>query len=326
MFQRNKTNPKSTTHLDLESLEARAVPATIATSPVSIDVGVDDNAILQIDGSNYRDNVSVSVTGNYLYVFTSQPDLGIAYNRAYYFNAASVNRIHFSGRGSDDVFVNYSNETTLAFGGDGNDYLYTNGLNSALYGDNHSDTLVAGVYGNVALVGGNHNDYMYGNDYANAMYGGSGNDTMYGNGGNDSMNGNDGYDYIRGGIGNDFIRGGNQRDALYGDSGYDTLLGEGDRDVLVGGDHNDVLYGGDSTDYLYGGNGNDSLYGEAGRDYLFGQAHNDYLNGGRDGYFDYLSGGSGADRFEFHRSWWWFDVGETDNHADYNYYEGDRVV
>ncbi len=48
--------------------------------------------------------------------------------------------------------------------------------------------------------------------------------------------------------------------------GHDTLEGGNGNDYLFGQEGNDVLYGGAGNDHLYGGSGNDTLYGGAGAD------------------------------------------------------------
>jgi hypothetical protein len=93
----------------------------------------------------------------------------------------------------------------------------------------------------------------------------------------------------------------------------------------------DYLYGGDATDFLIGGEENDYLFGRGGMDFLSGNSGDDYLDGGRDGFADYLSGGTGTDTFVDHKQWvlmrdfmfgFW---GSEDNKTDYDPRE-DRLI
>lgn len=70
------------------------------------------------------------------------------------------------------------------------------------------------------------------------------------------------------------------------------------------------------NDELYGGTDNDQLFGEAGTDKLFGEAGNDQLDGGV-GLTDFLSGGSGKDKFKKDMLGWINRDAPTDlNYAD----------
>lgn len=75
-----------------------------------------------------------------------------------------------------------------------------------------------------------------------------------------------------------------------------------------GGNGDDTMIGGSAQDFFDGEAGNDKLFGGGGRDFLFGGANNDFLDGGGsfttgvytqffDGQADFLSGGTGADKF-----------------------------
>jgi Ca2+-binding RTX toxin-like protein len=76
-----------------------------------------------------------------------------------------------------------------------------------------------------------------------------------------------------------------------------TAHGGDGNDILLGGSANDCLSGDNGDDILLGYGGNDVLCGGNGYDRLYGMAGNDRLDGGIDGVRDYLSGGTGADRF-----------------------------
>lgn len=135
----------------------------------------------------------------------------------------------------------------------------------------------------------------------------------------------------------DSFFGGAGNDVLKGQGGDDLLSGGAGRDKLVGGSGNDHLYGGEGNDRLFGGSGNDVLEGGAGKDMLYGGAGDDLLlafswagepvpaqdangsvNAGEPvADTDYLSGGSGADTFEFR---WLIDAKDEilDKHRDAN--------
>jgi Ca2+-binding RTX toxin-like protein len=125
--------------------------------------------------------------------------------------------------------------------------------------------------------------------------------------------------YLNGTINDDYLFGGDGNDVLKGQGGNDLLKGGAGRDKLVGGGGDDQLYGGDGNDRLMGGSGNDTLEGGAGKDVLTGGAGDDLLYGFSWGGepvpaqdaagqvnagepladTDVLTGGSGADTFEF---------------------------
>jgi len=123
--------------------------------------------------------------------------------------------------------------------------------------------------------------------------------------GDDTLVGGDGDDMIFGGEGNDLVFGGADADTIFGGMGDDQLYAQGGRDFVEGQDGDDNILGGGGNDELRGGNGDDFIRGDAGNDLLRGQNGEDRLFGsdGRDsliggaGFFDFLSGGEGADRF-----------------------------
>lgn len=100
------------------------------------------------------------------------------------------------------------------------------------------------------------------------------------------------------------ITGSSRADQLVGTRANDFILGQGGNDELYGEKGNDRILGGKGNDYLQGGKGNDRLYGGTGNDVLMsgrivGQA--DQYDGltriEEDGFFNYLTGGSGKDTF-----------------------------
>jgi Ca2+-binding RTX toxin-like protein len=99
------------------------------------------------------------------------------------------------------------------------------------------------------------------------IYGGLGDDTIMGGGMDSFLYGQDGKDSIHGGNGNDII---------FGEVGDDILVGEGGCDIIDGGPDNDRIGGGyfpensstsailgsddETTDFVTGGSGNDRFY------------------------------------------------------------------
>jgi Ca2+-binding RTX toxin-like protein len=106
-------------------------------------------------------------------------------------------------------------------GGDGNDYIYGDGINNYLYGENN-------------------NDRLYGRAGNDRLYGEAGNDRLYGEAGNDILFGGSGNDLLTGGLGNDQLTGGAGRDKFSINTGTgrdvitDYTSGE-DKIKLLGG-------------------------------------------------------------------------------------------
>jgi Ca2+-binding RTX toxin-like protein len=159
------------------------------------------------------------------------------------------------------------------------------------------------------VYGGDVGYYGYGgNDLFNNLtslktyaWGHGGNDRLYANHLSSSTQA-----FLYGGDGDDYLRGSGGNDRLEGNNGHDTLMGAGGNDTLFGGYGNDTLNGGTGSDKLYGQDGSDFLYG------------------GDDNAYDYMWGGSGADKFErkgYRQAWSPYDYTQ-----DWNYSAGDRVV
>lgn len=187
--------------LSFDTLEARDVPAYINMA---------SGGIVQIVGDNgWHDNAHSWKSGNQIIVrIQSTPTSGFLLTPNVIeqrFNASSVREIRFWGYSGDDRFVNDALIRTMAWGGDGNDY----------------------------LEGANATDQFFG---------GEGNDTLVGYGGSDYLNGENGNDYLQGGSGRDFLDGGwgkdrysddwtlfiggaSISDVKQGESGVCTILG-----------------------------------------------------------------------------------------------------
>jgi Ca2+-binding RTX toxin-like protein len=107
-----------------------------------------------------------------------------------------------------------------------------------------------------------------------------------------------------------------------------TLSGGVQNDTLYGGADNDELYGGQGgQDLVYGGDGNDLVYGGIGNDTVLGGLGNATMRGGGGWFADRMTGGLGADVFQFHV----VNVGtpnfanNSDTITDFNIAQGDRL-
>lgn len=141
------------------------------------------------------------------------------------------------------------------------------------------------------------------------VFAGAGDDTVISGDGNDTIFGGDGNDTVRAGDGDDFVLGEDGNDTLYGGRGDDQLFGGDGDDYLHGGHGNDFLSGGAGNDFILGIKGNNTISGGAGDDYISTGDHTSTVDGGADddwinvrmkkGGDHTLTGGSGADTFEF---------------------------
>jgi Ca2+-binding RTX toxin-like protein len=194
---------------------------------------------------------------------------------------------------------------------DDNDNVYS--------GSNAIDIVYAGG-GNDNVNGAGNRDTIRGQAGNDTLLGEAGNDILLGEAGNDTLRGGDGGDATnRPSIGSngDYLNGGSGDDVLFGEAGPDFLDGMMGNDILIGGDGIDALAGGSGDDFidggaratgdesfdvaqrLCGGLGNDVIYGGVdAEDDLEGNDGVDYLYSGSGN--DEMSGGEGADRFDFY--------------------------
>ena len=177
------------------------------------------------------------------------------------------------GMGGDD-HLSAGYYTGVLFGGDGNDIVDGRGSQylQLVDGDNGNDTLYTDTNTFAEAYGGAGNDRIYSHG---TTYGGAGNDTIilqdsyytgnvYGDAGNDSITASSWGNYIVGGAGQDRLQGGDGADTLIsGGFDFDTYEPLPD----TGAEH-DRLYGGASNDILYAGYGDD-VDGGAGTDALY---------------------------------------------------------
>ncbi|MFM6129345.1 MAG: cadherin domain-containing protein, partial [Sphaerospermopsis kisseleviana] len=260
------------------------------------------------------------------------------------------------GAGTDLLVVDYSSNTyggisySLSSNGSGgfNGY-FSASYNSTSYdrvnftnierfqvtGTEVADNITTGD-GNDTIIGGSGNDELYGGNGNDVVNGDAGDDTIYSDAGSDTVDGGTGFDYYVGDYsnrvvgltmtydpttGNGTITVGTEVDTLTSIDSfrvYGGFKGTAFNDVIVGTSANEDwwgIYGGDGNDNISGGSGNDKLYGEGGNDTLQG------TNGGV-GEYDYLNGGSGADRFILGDSTWiGYDDGITTNAGTNDYVE-----
>jgi hypothetical protein len=222
--------------LQLESLEAREVPAFVASwSP--------EDRILRLEGTESADSAvvmqrlgSVTVPGSTIQIKSGGTVVGST-------GVLSVSKIA-------KVVAN-------CYGGNDSVRIVTVPTSNPLV-DQTSNRPIAldanGGFGKDTLTG---NNYMGGND---TLDGGFGDDVLKGNAGTDTLRGSFGNDTLYGGAGGDTLQGSFDNDILYGGSGRDTLDGGFDNDILFGGANRDAdtLRGGPDADLFLPISGEDA--------------------------------------------------------------------
>lgn len=147
--------------LGCESLESREVLSAYMSGDM-----------LMITGTNGNDTVTVR-EGQFLGISTGTLQVDLNGTR-YSFAKAGVNKIYCSLFGGDDSFVNRTAVNSIAYGGDGNDYL-RGGLGAdTLSGQNGDDTLVSLDQAADVLYG----DAGFDSFWVNGTAGGAGSDTI----------------------------------------------------------------------------------------------------------------------------------------------------
>lgn len=235
------------------------------------------------------------------------------------------------GGGLDTIYGGAGNDTLRGSnhmeGGDGNDGMTGSSGADYLTGDEGADSIY-GAGGIDSIYGGAGNDRITG---GNLIEGGEGNDTLTGmttsdvirgEAGDDSIVGGGGSDSLSGGDDDDNITGGNENDSIWGGEGDDVLSGGAGNDWLVGDGGDDLIVGGGGLDTIEGGAGNDAINVASGTNFAYGGDGNDYVNANASsnstidlgagidrvrgvmstGAGFTVTGGEGADTFEFKRS------------------------
>jgi Ca2+-binding RTX toxin-like protein len=142
-----------------------------------------------------------------------------------------LNRVD-GGAGDDTLYTN-TNTFAAAYGGDGNDTIYSHALT---YGGNGNDLIIL--------------SFSY---YGSYVYGEDGNDEIRASSGGNIMSGGNGADILTGDAGNDIMSSGGLQDSnnLLDDMGleHDVLNGFGGNDTMAAG-YGDDVDGGIGTDTL----------------------------------------------------------------------------
>ena len=178
-------------------------------------------------------------------------------------------------------------------------------------GEDPDETVEAGNEG-LIISGTEGDDKIFGGDGDDDVSGAEGNDLLKGNGGNDTLSGGDGDDKIFGGDGDDDIKGETGNDKLLAGEGNDLVSGGEGNDLMKGEGGNDTLSGGDGDDKIFGCHGNDDIKGDAGDDLIISYSDAGEPDIAQDTdqpkvyseqpfleAHDTLTGGAGADTFEF---------------------------
>jgi len=273
------TRPK-TLALQLNTLEARDVPAASLTS-----------GTLNLIGTSGNDSFQVVENGGQLVVVGQK----IAVNGKL---VASVNmtfvKAIYTNLGSGNDFVDITDIpiNLTAIGGTGNDYVAGGSKVNSVYGREGDDTIIGGdaadkLYGEIG------DDSIFGGLGKDLLSGGAGDDELDGGDADDKINGDAGDDSILGGAGVDKIDGGADNDSIDGGDDNDSILGSAGDDLIEGGEGNDRLYGGAGSDEINGGFGDDLIFGDDGTDFLNGDEGNDTIAGGSGA--DFINGGEGDD-------------------------------
>lgn len=125
----------------------------------------------------------------------------------------------FTGLGNDIIYVNSddSNNSLIIDGGEGEDYVSFENLNTAIKINLNDSTHIIGddslIFRNIEnIYASNTDDNIIGDSQDNILDGKIGNDTLSGGIGNDSLYGQSGDDSLIGGSGDDLISGGTGRD------------------------------------------------------------------------------------------------------------------
>jgi Ca2+-binding RTX toxin-like protein len=149
--------------------------------------------------------------------------------------------------------------------------------------------------------GGNGNDVLFGTVQSDTLEGGAGDDILVGSldgsAAPDLMNGGDGSDFFLADAGGDTINGGNDDDIVLAGDGSNVVDGGAGNDAIVGGEGTDSLLGGTGLDFILGLGGSDTLRGGGGQDFIVAGYIDDTPEGTAEGVVgEWFFGGSYTSR------------------------------
>jgi len=217
------------------------------------------------------------------------------------------------GGGGDDIIFSAQGGGEL-YGGDGDDTLGTyNGYEEVRDSSFKQETSLFNTDVRTILDGGNGDDLFIAGDSQETFIGGAGIDRLSYRAtsdlGRDNVRtdvsqegvvidleaGTGNFGFAKGDVisGIENLTGSENSDDISGDYNSNWLIGLGGDDTIAGAAGDDIIQGNAGSDSLYGGQGQDALSGGLGNDMLDGGFGNDNLNGGEGD--DVLVGGSGAD-------------------------------
>ena len=284
------------------------------------------------DGDDYLEYRSSSETDIDFYSVTNFGSFNELYSDHKINGGLGNDTIYLYNRDDESKGFNNEGRALWIYGGEGNDTVYGNKINSGY---------------NVYLDAGD--DVFETTGHLSRVHGGSGNDKItlqsgyaYGDEGDDEITSISLYDgaIMDGGAGADILIGGSGNDTFIVDEydtyieegrdlegGYDTIHIESDFDlsennfeaVTLLGSSNLNASGDQFNNFITGNSGNNKLFGDAGDDTLIANDGDDYLEGG-DG-ADTMIGGAGNDYYVVDK----YHNNDTIQES-LNYRNGDRVI
>lgn len=266
--------------------------------------------------------IDISVTDTPGTILTNEAITLTAGGHSLTFGATALEGSDITFTGSDGQLVfgatgladlnSAGDDQSVAYGFAGDDIITANGANTGSW-------VVDGGAGNDAIDFSAQTDTTTGH----YLFGGAGDDTITGSAGNDHIYGNaltsvagaaDGNDIITLGNGNNYVNGNAGDDTIHGGAGSNRIYGGAGNDIVdvtgVGSNHVNGNKGDDTINAatatgnndLHGGAGNDVITSGTGHDTLSGDLGDDHLivsGGAADHHLTVLTGGDGADTFDF---------------------------
>jgi len=278
--------------------------STIRTTTAAVaGVGMHDG-VLQIYGTDYRDNIHVSRRGATYRVDLrmNAPGAGPDCDDEDDDDAMEHDSLH-----QHFVFDVADVSSIVVYARAGNDHVQI-GRNVTL------DTLIDGGLGNDLLRGGGGNDTITDPGGHNTIRSGAGNDTIttgpgcdriWTDGGNDTVDAGDGDNEIHAGKGDNTIVAGNGKNRVWTDWGDD---------VIILGDGNNEIHSGKSRDQITVGNGANRIWTDGGDDTVIaGNGNNEIHAGGGD---NHITVGNGNNQIHTGSGNDWITVGNGCNNIE----------